>query len=98
MIFNVTWTLNAREDLKQIIQYLEKNWSTTDVDNFRDKLFQRIDILSKWPAIGRASDKDPSIRRIVITKHNLLFYEIENDEIVILNIFDTRQDPIKTPY
>ena len=56
MTFNVTWTFNAREDLKKIIQYLEENWSTSDVDNFREKLFQRINILSKWPAIGRASD------------------------------------------
>jgi plasmid stabilization system protein ParE len=51
MTFQITWTNNAQEDLQQILDYLTENWSKKDADNFLDKLFIRIDILSKSPYI-----------------------------------------------
>jgi plasmid stabilization system protein ParE len=44
MTFQITWTDNAQEDLQQILDYLAKNWSEKDTDNFLEKLFLRIDI------------------------------------------------------
>ncbi len=98
MTFQITWTDNAQEDLQQILDYLTQNWSEKDTDNFLNKLFLRIDILSKSPLIGKKSDKLSSVRRIVITKHNSLFYTVEGDSIIIQDIFDTRQDPSKSPF
>ena len=65
MTFHITWTDNAQEDLQQILNYLTKNWSEKDADNFLEKLFLRIDILLKSPLIGKKSDKLSSVRRIV---------------------------------
>jgi toxin ParE1/3/4 len=98
MTFQITWTDNAQEDLQRIIDYLTENWSEKDADNFLEKLFIRLDILSKSPLIGKKSDKLSSVRRIVITKRNLLFYTVEGDNIIIQDIFDTRQDPSKSPF
>jgi plasmid stabilization system protein ParE len=98
MTYQITWTDNAQEDLQQIIDYLNENWSQKDADLFSEKLLIRIDILIKSPLIGKKSDIFPSVRRIVITKHNSLFYSIEGDSIKILNIFDTRQYPAKSSY
>ena len=98
MTFQITWTDNAQEDLRQILDYLTENWSEKDADNFLEKLFLRIDILSKSPLIGKKSDKLSSVRRIVITKRNLLFYTVEGDNIIIQDIFDTRQNPSKSPF
>jgi plasmid stabilization system protein ParE len=98
MTFQITWTDNAQEDLQQILDYLAENWSEKDADNFLKKLFLRIDILSKSSLIGKKSDKLSSVRRIVITKHNSLFYTVEGDNIIIQDIFDTRQDPAKSPF
>jgi len=98
MTFQITWTDNAQEDLQRIIDYLTENWSEKDADNFLEKLFIRLDILSKSPLIGKKSDKLSSVRRIVITKRNLLFYTVEGDNIIIQDIFDTRQNPSKSPF
>ena len=98
MTFQIAWTDNAQEDLQQILDYLTENWSEKDADNFLEKLFLRIDILSKSPLIGKKSDKLSSVRRIVITKHNSLFYTVEGNSIIIQDIFDTRQDPAKSPF
>ena len=38
MTFQITWTDNAQEDLQQILDYLTKNWSEKDADNFIEKL------------------------------------------------------------
>ena len=51
------------------------------------------EILSEYPQIGSVEINEKKVRGIIITKHNKLFYRFNENEIIILNIFDTRQDP-----
>ena len=59
---------------------------------------ERVYNLSLLPNLGIASIKEPSIRSILITKHNRLYYQAYSDKIVILDIFDRRQDTQKNKY
>jgi plasmid stabilization system protein ParE len=81
-----------------VIDYLLLEWSLPVAEKFAETIDRRIKVLSRFPNIGIASTKDPSIRSIVITKHNKLYYRLLSDMIEILNIFDTRQDPQKNLY
>lgn len=95
MARRIIWTQNANNDLHQLSKYLKEEWSKEIAQNFNKKLFMRIDFISKFPHLGKPSIKSPSIRKIVITKHNSLYYLVDKENIVLLNIFDTRQNPNK---
>lgn len=98
MALQIEWTSNALQDYEQIINYLLKEWSVNAASDFVKRAEERIHILSLLPNVGIASVKYPSIRSILITKHNRLYYELTSEKIVILDIFDTRQDPQKNKY
>lgn len=48
--------------------------------------------------MGTLENKEKQIRGFVITKHNTLFYRIEEDKIILITFFDNRQNPIKKPH
>jgi plasmid stabilization system protein ParE len=98
MALKIEWTANALEDYRQVVDYLLKEWPLKVAADFVNNLENRIHNLSSFPNIGIASLKDPSIRSIVITKHNKLYYRTSPDKIQILDIFDTRQSPGKNKY
>ena len=95
MALPVVWTQNAIEDYQIVVDYLLKEWPLYVAENFVSIIEKRTNILGIYPNIGVASKKDPSIRSIVVTKHNKLYYRITSVKIEILNIFDTRQNPEK---
>ncbi len=74
MALKIEWTVNALEDYKQVVDYLLKEWSIKIASDFIDTPEKRVYNLSFFPHIGITSLKDPSIRSIVITKHNKLYY------------------------
>ena|SRR5258706_2104818 len=98
MALQIEWTLHALEDYRQAVDYLLKEWSLKVADDFINNLEERVQNLSLFPHIGIASIKDPSIRSIVVTKHNKLYYRTWPKKIEILGIFDTRQSPQKNRY
>ena len=98
MALQIEWTLHAEEDYRQVVDYLLKEWSLKVAADFINNLEERVQNLSSFPHIGIASVKDPSIRSIVITKHNKLYYRTWPEKIEILDIFDTKQSPQKNRY
>ena len=42
--------------------------------------------------------KGKSIRKLVITKHNKVYYRINKNEIYILALFETRMNPKRNKY
>jgi hypothetical protein len=45
------------------------------------------------PFLGIKSQRFPTLRRLLITKHNSLIYRVIDDTIYLLNIIDNRQNP-----
>ena len=92
MALPVIWTENAAQDYKLVIDYLLLEWPLSVAEKFIEIIEKRIEVLSLFPNIGVASGMDTSVRSIVLTKHNKLYYRLLPDKIEILNIFDTRQN------
>jgi plasmid stabilization system protein ParE len=95
MAYQIIWTENAKEDLKTIYDYLVSEWSFKIAENFITECESKIDLITHFPEIGIKSEKYKSVYRILITKHNALYYLLEKDKITLLNFFDTRQNPDK---
>src|SRR3972149_5093081 len=98
MAFEVVWTEDARDDLFTILDYLNKEWSNKIAAEFYTECLIKIERLKVFPKIGSASNRKPSVRRILITKHNALYYRIEQNSILLLSIFDIRKNPKSNPY
>ena len=84
--------------VQKVLAYLEKEWSHKVASNFLIKIDRRFALLTKQPFAGRSSSKIKKIRGLLITRHNKLYYTIEDDKVIILNMYDTRMNPKKNPY
>lgn len=93
MVKQIKWTGKALRNLSAIISYLQNEWSDKVAENFALKVKNKLEILRKFPFSGSPSGIKPGYNKIVITKHNTLYYRVKKNEIVILNIYDSRQNP-----
>jgi len=98
MAYEVAWTNNINEDIDDILSYLESVASHKVAENFLNELREKVSILIKFPESGRQSQKDETVRSLLFRKRYWVFYTIIGQEIIMLDIFDTRQDPAKSPY
>lgn len=98
MVKRIVWNKRALEKLDEIVDYLEENFSEKTASNFVEKVFDRLDILSRYPEIGRKSKKKKNIKFHKIDKHRDLYYRIDGKNLIVVYIFDTRQNPEKNLY
>src|SRR5258707_15563167 len=98
MAFKIIWSADALDDYMKILDYLSLEWGDIVVSNFIDKLDKRIIAISLNPNIGKVSEQHQSVRSIVITPHNKLYYQSDKESVEIVNIFDTRRNPSKNRF
>ena len=94
MAKEVVWSLRARDERKQILQYWRLRNKSNAFSRKLNQLFaESVKIITDFPQIGKLTD-DPNIR-IKIAKDYLIAYEESETKIFILTIWDSRQDPDK---
>lgn len=98
MAYKIIVTKNAEHDFEEIISHIRKEWSDSIAHEFTLKVISAVDILSLLPFIGVKSEKYPSIRRIVITRQNTLYYKVIKKQVILLKLFDNRRNPGSNPY
>ncbi len=86
----VIWTPLASSSLADVLIYLESEWSLRVAQGFVIELELQLSILQAHPEIGIVSFENKLVRRILVTKHNALYYLYENHQLIIVNICDTR--------
>ena len=91
----VVWSNAAKLDLTNLLEYLNENWSIDVIRKFELTLNKSVKRIKDNPNSNIVSSKRKNLRRIVLTKHNSLFYRITNNRIEIIRLFDTRQNPKK---
>jgi plasmid stabilization system protein ParE len=98
MARRVVWTKRATTNFKRIIIYLEDNWGSKVTRDFVKKSFRVIELIQDYPQLGSLEDREKGIYGFLITTHNRLFYRLSEDQLIILNFFDTRQGTLKTRF
>jgi addiction module RelE/StbE family toxin len=91
----IRWTEEATKNLESIIIYLETNWTTKELKRFFQKLEKQLLLISIFPEAYPLSQKKKRIHRCVLTKNLTIYYTVKDDSLVLLALFDTRQDPVK---
>jgi plasmid stabilization system protein ParE len=95
MALTIRWSTRADIKLDQLIIYLETEWGENVVKAFMRKLYDFLEILSEFPEIGSMQYPDKQIRGFALTKQVSIFYRVDDNQIVLLDIFDNRSDPAK---
>ena len=91
----ITISERAEKNLNQIYKFIEFKFSHSACDKFKKRLIKVAEIISRNPQLFPASETNSQVRRCVVTKQTTLYYTIVDDEIQIITIQDTRQDPAK---
>jgi plasmid stabilization system protein ParE len=98
MAYQVVIKKRFTNKVLNVLSYLEKEWSHKVAAEFLLKIDRRIELLTKEPYVGAASLKVKNVRGLLITRHNRMYYKIENDKVIILNMYDTRMNPKRKAY
>ncbi|MGM0635467.1 MAG: type II toxin-antitoxin system RelE/ParE family toxin [Bacteroidota bacterium] len=85
----------AESKLIKLSEYLLENWNLKTRDKFISKLTDKIKQISIQPNSCPQSTEFNGFYKCVVTKQTTFYYRIlnEEDEIEIITIFDTRQNP-----
>lgn len=92
MAKKITWSELAADRYRHVIQYLLSEWIEGEAAKFVNTVNTKLLLLSHFPNIGRRTSFNSTIRQLLLSKHNRLNYKIEKTRIVLLDIFDTRQE------
>lgn len=93
--FKIIWTSRALSDLKNIVTYLEENWTVNEIQKFARLLDLQLNRLIIHPFLFPNSNKYKKIRKSVLTRKISIYYRVKNHEIQIITLFDYRQNPNK---
>ena len=91
----IVWSQAADRDLARICAYLEP-LSLRATRGLLRRLFEAIDRLAEMPRMGTVAEfgMEKEYRQHVV-EHYKIFYYIEQNQLVIVRLWDTRQDPTK---
>ena len=97
MVYKIIWTVEAENDFKRAVEYIIENWSEQSAAKFRNNVFKKLDYLILMPSSIRTAD-NTSIRMYNLDKHNVLFFTIKDDLIILLSIYPYKRDTTKSKY
>lgn len=81
----------AREDVRDILQYTFDTWGSGQRDAYRHVLERAYERLRAFPDIGHPAAGRPSNIREYHLEHHIIYYRREPDRIVILRIVSPRR-------
>ncbi len=91
MDYTIVWSDEAKENYRLIALYLLDAFGFTVAERFTDTIDDKLRILEKMPFIRRRLDSLTAVRKLPLQPHNMIYYTVSAQEIIILNILDGRQ-------
>ncbi len=95
MAVKVIVSAEAVQRYNEVVTYLLAEWPLQVAIEFENKFDEIIKALISQPYMGVRSESDNNIKHILITPHNMLFYQFDGKMIYIITIWDSRQDDRK---
>jgi plasmid stabilization system protein ParE len=88
----IIWSHRAKKDLHEILEfYFKRNGTKTYSKKLYSTLHKSARILGKYSDIGIQTDI-PQVRNLINGDYSI-FYEVINEAIEIIAIWDNRQNP-----
>jgi toxin YoeB len=92
MVGKIIWTKRAEEIFFKILEfYAEHNKSNVYSRKLNSEIGKTLKLLLKHPFLGRKTEIENL--RVLIKNNYKIFYKIETNAIIVLLIWDSRQNP-----
>jgi plasmid stabilization system protein ParE len=95
MVWKVKFSTRAEKNLIEILKYLKENWSLKTSKDFIAILNKKISNIKTFPYSYKSIEDRKNIRKCTVIKQVSLYYEVRKADIIIITLFDNRQDPDK---
>ena len=93
----IIWSDQAYKKWKETADYILHQYGVDAVIRFKTNINEWEDSLSQLPLIGQLEPllrhRQIPYRSVVINKLNKLIYYLDNDKIIIADLWDTRKEP-----
>jgi plasmid stabilization system protein ParE len=93
-MLNIIWSNLAIDDISENIYYLEREWTEKEIERFANKTDEVLEKLVKGNIKFKPTEYK-NIFQVPIVKQITLFYEVNEDSIILLRFWNTFQDPKK---
>jgi plasmid stabilization system protein ParE len=93
-MFNIIWSDLAIDDVSENIYYLEREWTEKEIERFLNKTDDVLEKLAKGN-IKFKTTKYKDVYQVPIVKQITLFYEKNEDGIILLRFWNNYQNPKK---
>ena len=92
MVKRIVWTTRAECTFSEILNfYFHRNGNKTYSQKLNLEIKQVLDLLARHPYIGKKTDFEGV--HVIVRKTYKIYYRMESEEIIILMIWDCRQNP-----
>lgn len=95
MEIQVVWVDKAQSDLKNIVEYLLKEWTVKEADAFLNRLDKVLVLIKRNYRTFKEINKKRKVRRCVVVPQISLFYKKQGNIIFIVRLFNNKQNPMK---
>lgn len=94
MVKSVVWTQKAQQERKDILSYWKHRNQSNDYSKKLNQLFRiATQLIARHPDLGMLTDYNKV--RVKTVNDYLLFYKNEEQQIIVLTIWDSRRNPEK---
>ncbi len=92
MAQRIIWTYRAEIVFSDILlYYYKRNGNKTYSNKLHKEIQQILNFLKKHPFLGKVTENEEI--RVLIKSNFKIFYKTESDTIIILLVWDCRQNP-----
>ncbi len=95
MVYQIIFKKRFQNKLEKLFVYIEQEFGLLIAKKFANELDDKLTTLQRHPFIGQQSTSHKNVRSILVGNHNRLYYRIEANKLIVLNMYDTRINPIK---
>ncbi len=94
MALEIIWTREAKEQLAEIITFLESDGGERMLQHFSHQLDKKLELVKDQPKMYQKSDRLEGVRRCIVDKNYSFLYSHDNLFVYILTIYSNRQKPM----
>lgn len=88
----IIWAPEAEKMFDLLVDELSEKWGERIARNFVDDVFQKIELLSRFPGMAPRLQGYKNVRRCMINRHISLIYRHNEDAIELISFLINRMD------
>lgn len=92
MDYKLYWSEEAISNLEEILNYLNSEWTSKEVNKFKSKLSKQLELITQNPLLFPVSQYNPVLRKAVLSRQTTVFYEIKDNIVYLAYLFVNRKN------